>query len=82
MPPDRGSHDGSAVGSPLKLFEYAPVSYTHLDVYKRQWERCFTDTQAAEVHEIIGLMFAEQGGETNSACHPVFMHAADQRLDA
>lgn len=46
------------------------------------WERCFTDTQAAEVHEIIGLMFAEQGGETISACHPVFMHAADQRLDA
>ena len=38
-----GIHVAKLAGAPKELLERAeerPVSYTHLDVYKRQWIRC------------------------------------------
>lgn len=46
------------------------------------WERMFTDAEAARIRRILGRMFDQYGDETISACYPIFMRAAGQRLDA
>ena len=46
------------------------------------WERKFTDAEAARIRGILGRMFDEDGDETISACYPIFMRVAGQRLDA
>lgn len=46
------------------------------------WERTFTDAEANRIRWILESMFAKHGDETISACYPIFMRAAGQRLDA
>ena len=46
------------------------------------WEPSFSDAESDQLRTILGGMFAKHGDETITACYPIFMRAAGQRLDA